>query len=188
MFRFKNKRDWYHTNVLYVAQLTLIFLVTVVAIILMQSLFVLNFENNWSDFARNYYVYHNTFLGNYRPLTYSIFTFLLLGLLLFLLGLIFSIITIWTNKPLVSLLIVMLLNIINIAVTIGKLETLSPFLFTNHLDLMNYMYMVESDQNKFPIGITIYWFVLIAIVYLFGYFFTNKVDFDVEKGEKKFAN
>lgn len=184
-FRFKNKQQWYHMNLICIAQLTTGFLLTVVAILLIQSVFVLGFKNKWSDFALNYYTYHSTFLMNFSPIVYSIATLILVGLFLFLLGLLFYLIFIWTGNPMLSLLFIILLDIVNVAITLGKLETLTPFFFTDHVSIMQYIYKFDLNQSSFPYSIFIYWIILIFIIYSLGSFLINRVDFDVEKGEKK---
>ncbi|GAB2562154.1 hypothetical protein [Gracilibacillus alcaliphilus] len=184
-FRFQNKKQWYHMNLVCIAQLTIGFLLIVVAIMLVQSLFVFSFKNKWSDFALNYYTYHSDFLMNFSPFAYSIATFILVGLHLFLFGLIFYFIFIWTRNPMISLLFVILLNVMNIAITLGKLDSLAPFFFTDHVNIMQYIYKFDLNQYSFPYSIFIYWLILILIIYSISRFLLDRVDFDVEKGEKK---
>ncbi|BAB03896.1 BH0177 [Halalkalibacterium halodurans C-125] len=187
-FRCKDKRQWYNLNVSCIAIVTTGYSVLIAFIMLMQSLFVFRFENKWSTFAVDYYTYHATFLMNYSPLVYSIATLLLLWLLLFLLGLLFYVIFIWTKSPLVSLLFVFLLNIMNAAVTLGKIDTLTPVFFTDRVSIIQYVYKFDLNQDSFPYSIFVYWIMLIAVIYLIGWLVIQRVDFESEKGEKHHAS
>lgn len=183
-FRFKNKQQWYHANLVSIAQLTIGFLLTIAIITLMQSLFVLGFKNEWSNFALSYYSYHSIFLKSFSPFFYSLASFFLVGLFLFLLGLLFYLIFIWTRNPMISLLFIISLIVINAAITLGKFDTISLFFFTDHVSIMQYIYKFELDQHNFPYSIFIYWLILISIFYSLGRFLINRVDIDIEKGEK----
>ena len=182
IFRYKNKRNWYRMNVVLIAQLAAIFTITVVGIMLVQSLFVFSFANEWSNYALDFYKYHADFLANYPPMLYTAVTVILLWLFLFFLGLLYYLISLWTRKPILSFMFVFSLNLINIAVTLGGLERLSPFFFTSHIDIMQYMYQFGLNQQSFPYSIFQYWIILITITYFIGLLIVNKLDVHVEKG------
>ena len=183
IFRFTNKRHWYRTNVVRIAQLATVFCFAILAIMLMQSLFILSFKNNWSEFSLEYYEYFTVFLTNYSPLSYTTATVMILWLFLFLLGLIFYILLLWTKNSILSFLFVYLLNLINIAVTLGKVDSLSPFFFTSHLSIMQYIYKSGLSQENFPYSIFLYWFILIIIAFLIGWLIVGKVDLNFKDGD-----
>jgi hypothetical protein len=183
MFRYKSKRNWYRKNALMIAQLAAIFTITVAGIMLIQSLFIFNFANEWSDYALDHNKYYATFLANYPPLLYTVVTVILLWFLLFFLGLLFFLIFLWSRKPILSFMVVFALNLINIAVTLGDLERLSPFFFTNHINIMQYMQQFGLSHQSFPYHIFLYWVLLISITYFIGLFIVNKLDINIEKGD-----
>ncbi|WP_341302690.1 hypothetical protein MHB44_10315 [Lysinibacillus sp. FSL H8-0500] len=183
-FRFKSKRQWYQMNVIFIAQLTAIFSLTVVGIMLLQSAFILSFKNNWSEFALSYYKNHATFLSNYSPMLYSIVTIILLWLILFLLGLIYFLIFLWTKKTMISFMVVFIVNLLNVAITLGKFDGISRYLFTDHVNIIQYIYRFNLSQQHFPYSIVLYWIFLIFSIYLMGLFIVNRVDILLEKESK----
>ncbi|GLC89235.1 hypothetical protein [Lysinibacillus piscis] len=183
-FRFKSKRQWYQMNVIFITQLAATFSLTVVGIMLLQSVFVFSFKNTWSEFALNYYENYAIFLSNYSPILYSIVTIILLWLILFLLGLIYFLIFLWTRKTMISFMAVFILNLLNISITLGKFDGLSRYLFTDHVNILQYIYRFNISQQQFPYSIVLYWILLIFIMYLIGLFTVNRVDILLEKESK----
>lgn len=184
IFRFKCRITYYHKIISYIGLITTTFIFTLSGILLGLSFFSLSFKNQWSQYAIEHFVYHKVFLENFSPLHYVIISMLLLWLLLFLLGITFYIFILLTKNIIFSLVIILLIDILNVAVTIGKFDFLYPYFFTNNVNIMQYIYMTNAKLNNFPYSIFIYWIILIIIIYLFGRLLINKVDLNLKRGKE----
>lgn len=175
-FRYSSRIAWYHMNIVSLAVVTTGFTGAIFSIIVMQSLFILDFHNEWSLFAQGYYTQHTVFMSNISPITYIIMSALLLWLVLFLFGVLFYLIFLWTKKLMLAAMIIILLIVANSLMTLNKLETWTPYFFTDHLSIMQYVYKFETNQQILPIQMMSYWLVGLVIVYIIGRVTVGRVD------------
>lgn len=185
IFRFKCKKEWYNTNVILIAKFVTLFCLYLLVLISLEALFVLNFENQWSKFAVQFYTSHIEFLSAFNPIVIIITSFLLLWCYFFLLSLIYYVIYLIGGKIIVAFFALFALNSINIGVKLSQLESISYYFFYNRVNVFQYLYMTHSKQDSLPVEMFLYWILLIIVIYLLGYFIINKLDIDTMKGIKK---
>ncbi|KOY80532.1 hypothetical protein ADM90_15050 [Lysinibacillus macroides] len=81
-------------------------------------------------------------------------------------------------------MVVFIVNLLNVAITLGKFDGISRYLFTDHVNIIQYIYRFNLSQQHFPYSIVLYWIFLIFSIYLMGLFIVNRVDILLEKESK----
>lgn len=162
--RYGSTTAWVSSEMMLIGLLSVATVLAFVCICFLQSLLTLGFKGGWSEHAKNYYEYFEVFLNLHHPVQYIIVTVICTAFLLFVLGLIFFICFLKLRNIIASLVIVVLCWMFNNLVTIGKIGVLSPWLFTDHVDLFTYMYRHKISQSSFPYQIIIYWLVLTGVL------------------------
>lgn len=183
IIRFESKKSWYIHNIMLIAKFVTVFCLFLVALMFIEALLVLDFNNKWSDYAIHFYSFHNELLITFNPFIIVTTTFLLLWLFLFFTSLLYYLVYLLTNKILISFLFLFALNGINIVVKLSQLDEVSFYFLYNRVDIFQYIYITHSAQSNYPFGIFIYWIILIMIIYLLGYLVINKLDMDITKGK-----
>ncbi|MGE7625466.1 hypothetical protein ACQKMD_21450 [Viridibacillus sp. NPDC096237] len=182
--RFKSKKAWYTHNVVLISKFVTVFCILLIAVMILESLLVLDINNKWSEYAIHFYSFHHELLVNFKPLILIITTVLLLWLFLFFSGLLYYVVFLITGKIFISFLFLFALNSINIVGRLSQLENISYYLFYNRINVFQYIYMTHSDRVDYPFGIFFYWAFLIMIIYIAGYLVINKLDMDITKGKE----
>jgi hypothetical protein len=183
LIRFSTKRKWYHTNLFWMAKSVTYFCLMLVAIMLLQAVSVLEFNNQWSNYSLNHYKHHTELLRNISPIFLSTMSIVLLWLFLFFYGMLFYISYLLSRQLLFSIMIVFLVNILSIGVVLSKVNLISSYLFYKHINIFQYTYGFTPEINTYPFGILLYWILLILLIYIIGFFWIDKKDMYV--GEKK---
>lgn len=177
--RCTNRYSWYKLNLKTIAIITTIFILMIISIPLLLTIFVPDFSNHWSDSTLDSYLYHTVFLQHVSPVVYMICTFSLLWLLLFSLGIAFYLIYLSFRRPYISMLIIFFLNIANIAITTSKIDLLNQFFWTKRVNIFEYIYMTDASQHIIPFQIFLYWILLIVVLYGIGFIIVHRTDLDV---------
>ncbi|MFJ5788488.1 hypothetical protein ACIP9G_00215 [Lysinibacillus sp. NPDC093197] len=182
LIRFSTKRHWYHANLLRVAKLATYFCLMLVAIMVLEAIFVLDFKNQWSNYSVYYYKHHTELLRNSTPIFLTTLSVILLWLFLMSFGLLFYISYVFTGRILLACLVVLLVNMLNIGVFLSKITAISAYLFYDHINIFQYT-STMSEIGEVPYIILQYWIVLILILYFIGFYIINKKDMYI--GERK---
>lgn len=182
LFRFSTKRQWYHANLLRVAKLATYFCLMLVSIMVLEALFVLEFNNQWSNYSVHYYKQHTELLKNSTPIFLTTLSIILLWLFLLCFGLLFYISYVFTGQILLACLVVLVINMLNIGVFLSKTTSISSYLFYDHINIFQYT-SFKSALSEVPFTILLYWVVLILPLYLIGYYMIDKKDMYI--GERK---
>lgn len=184
LLRYRNKYSFYKKNIKSIFLIVTKFVCEIIGIITLISIFLLDSQNEWSLFAKNYFKNFPLFLEDFSPLLYVVHSFILLWLFLLFLSLFYFIILLITKNTAVSLIVTILVIVTNMAVTISHLELLGQFSFTKHLDFVQYVYehQTGSSLSSFPFELYIYWSILLLILYISGYKLIHKLDLDLKKG------
>jgi hypothetical protein len=182
LFRFSTKRHWYHANLLRVAKSATYFCLMLVAIMVLEAVFVLDFENQWSNYSVQYYKHHTELLRNSTPIFLTTLSVILLWLFLMFFGLLFYISYVFTGRILLACLVVLLVNMLNIGVFLSKITAISAYLFYDHINIFQYT-STMSEIGEVPYIILQYWIVLILILYFIGFYIIKKKDMYI--GERK---
>ncbi|MGL6031827.1 MAG: hypothetical protein ACRC0Q_06595 [Kurthia gibsonii] len=182
LLRFRNKSQYYHKLVQAIIVITTKFLLLMIFAVVGLSFSALDFKNEWSIFARRYFMEFPSVLQNYSPIQLVIINFSLLWLFLIFLGLIYLMLIIITKSTVFSILGIVILVIFNMAITISHIDWISKFLFTKHLDFVQYVYLQISKMNVFPFDLYLYWFILLIVFYLVSYKLIHQLDLDLKKG------
>lgn len=179
--RCRNRHDWYKLNLKALANVTTVFIFVIIAIPILLATFVLDFSNHWSDYAIDFYSYHSLFLQYISPMLYLIGTFSLLWLLLFCLGMVYYVIYLAFRRPFISMIIILLLNITNLAITLSRIDWLNQIFWTKRVNIFEYIYMTDANQHVFPFPIFLYWILLIAVFYSIGYLIVHRTNLDINR-------
>ncbi|MFJ7406140.1 MULTISPECIES: hypothetical protein [unclassified Lysinibacillus] len=182
LFRFSTKRHWYHANLLRVAKSATYFCLMLVAIMVLEAIFVLDFKNQWSNYSVQYYKHHTELLRNSTPTFLTTLSVILLWLFLIFFGLLFYISYVFTGRILLACLVVLLVNMLNIGVFLSKITAISAYLFYDHINIFQYT-STMSEIGEVPYIILQYWIVLILILYFIGFYIIKKKDMYI--GERK---
>ncbi|MFJ5766525.1 hypothetical protein ACIP9C_14320 [Lysinibacillus sp. NPDC093210] len=182
LFRFSTKRHWYHANLLRVAKSATYFCLMLVAIMVLEAVFILDFKNQWSNYSVQYYKHHTELLRNSTPIFLTTLSVILLWLFLIFFGLLFYISYVFTGRILLACLVVLLVNMLNIGVFLSKITAISAYLFYDHINIFQYT-STMSEIGEVPYIILQYWIVLILILYFIGFYIINKKDMYI--GERK---
>ncbi|MEK4715881.1 hypothetical protein [Sporosarcina sp. FSL K6-5500] len=183
LIRFGTKRKWYHANLLWMAKTVTYFCLLLVAIMLLQSVFVLDFNNQWSNYSLNYYTYHTELLTKISPIFLTTMSVILLWLFLFFHGIFFYISYLLSGRLLFSIMIVFVFNILSIGVVLSHINQISTYLFYKHINIFQYTYDFSPVVGDYPFEIILYWVGLIFLFYVIGFFLIDKKDMYV--GERK---
>ncbi|UED82374.1 hypothetical protein FH508_0010880 [Lysinibacillus sp. CD3-6] len=183
LIRFYTKRQWYHANLLRVVKSATYFCLMLVAIMVLEAVFVLDFKNQWSNYSVHYYKHHTELLSNSTPIFLTTMSVVLLWLFLCFFGMLFYISYLFTGRILLACLVVLLVNMLNIGVFLSKITPISSYLFYDHINVFQYTTSSISDITDYPYTILLYWIVLIFILYLIGYCCINHKDMYI--GERK---
>lgn len=178
-FRFRSKQHWYHKNIASIALLVTSFIFLWLGILFFLSVFVVDFIPVWSDsFLKQNYVSADLLL-EISPIAYTLTNLILLWLILFLFGLIFYTLLILSKSKYISICGVLLIELINIVITLGKINILLGYSFTTYMNPLSYMINKQTNQMyAFPFEIFLYWILWIICIYAVGRFMVAKVDFD----------
>ena len=178
LFRFQSKQRWYHKNIVSIALLVTSFIFLWLGILLFLSLFVVDFIPVWSDSFLKQHSSSVDMLLAISPISYTVGNIILLWLVLFFIGLLFYIILILSGNIYISILSVLLIELINIVITLGRINPLMDYSFTTYMNPLNYMMNKHIDQIYiFPFGIFVYWLFWIISIYGLGKFIITKVDY-----------
>lgn len=183
LIRFNTKRQWYHVILLQIAKSVTYFCLMLVAIMIFEAAFVLDFTNQWSNYSVQHYKHHTELLKNNTPLVLTAMSVILLWLFLFFFGMLFYISYLFTGRILLACLAVLLVNLVNIGVSLSKITLMTSYLFYDNINIFQYTYNVISEISELPSTILLYWIVLIMIFYLIGFYCINKKDMYI--GERK---
>jgi len=183
LIRFGTKRKWYHANILWIAKSVTYFCLLLVAIMLLQAVFVLDFNNQWSNYSLNYYTHHTELLTNISPFYLTTMSLILLWSFLFFYGLFFYISYLLSGRLLYSIMIVFIVNILSIGVVLSRVKQMSTYLFYKHINIFQYTYDNSLVVGEYPFEIILYWIGLIFLLYLIGLSLINKIDMYVGEGK-----
>ena len=182
LFRFSTKRQWYHANFLRVAKLASYYCLMIVAIMILEAVFVLDFKNQWSNYSVHYYKHHTELLRNSTPIFLTTLSVILLWLYLLFFGMLFYISYVFTGRILSACLVVLFVNMLNIGVFLSKITPISSYLFYDHINIFQYT-SSKSAISAVPYTILLYWIVLMLLLYFIGYYMIDKKDMYI--GERK---
>lgn len=183
LFRYKSKQSWFRNNVIMIGQIATALTLAIFIILTSLSIFVLDKTNRWSTYTINLYQNIPIDLFEGKPLIYAIGTVILIWFLLIFIGICFLLIFTLTKKTMIAFLSIILLDLVNVVITIMKLDSLSKFIFTFHVDALSFQGLHKLEAGVFPFQIFIYWFIIIACVFLLGLYLINRRDLWIEKGE-----
>ena len=183
LIRFNTKRQWYHAILLRVAKSVTYFCLLLVTIMIFEAVFVLDFNNQWSNYSVQYYKHHTELLRNSTPIALTAMSVILLWLFLFFFGMLFYISYLFTGRILLACLAVLLVNILNIGVFLSKVTPISSYLLYDHVNIFQYTSHAVSELSEYPYTILLYWIVFITIFYFIGFCCINKKDMYI--GERK---
>ncbi|MGL5243906.1 MAG: hypothetical protein ACRC7R_01840, partial [Sarcina sp.] len=190
--KFKNKIDFYNTQVLtiLISALLLILFIDIISII--ECLGHITFKNIYSEYfsytmlGKLNVVFEksilNAVISKITPLEYTLYINLFVFLNLSFLGLLFLLINIFFKKRELSLLVVLSINYLSWA--LDSVNFIEKFTFTKNV------YFVQStidtlDNYKFLANRVLYWFILIILTYFIGRYFILKKDFSFKSvGER----
>ena len=184
LLRFKSRLDYFKHILTQLLFATTTFLFIVIVTICSPSLLTLSFKNEWSVYATKYYALHEPFLTQHSPFLYVAITLLLLWIFLFILGLLFFAVLLLTKNTIIALIFVLLVDILNVGVSIAHIEALYPFVFINYLDMFQFIYAYDLSRTAIPLQIFIYWLILFTLFYTICRFVVKRVDFN----EKSVSN
>lgn len=184
LLRYENKYSFYKKNIKSIFLIVTKFVCGILGILIILSIFSLDFQNEWSLFAKDYFKNFSLFLENFSPLLYAIHSFILLWLFLLLVSLFYFILLLITKNTAASLIVTIVLIVANMAVTISRLKLIGQVSFTKYLDVVQYAY--EHQETPFllvfPFELYIYWIILLIILYILGYKLIHKLDLDLKEG------
>lgn len=183
VFRYRNKRHWYWSNVFLIGQIATSFTLVILFIMICQSIFVLDMTNQWSSYTLTLYNDSLNNLHESNPLVYAISTVVLSWFLLFFIGICFLLIFMMTKKAMLAFLAIIFLDLTNVIITLSKIKFLSDYFFTAHLDVFSFLTLHNLEASRFPFQLFIYWLLLILCAVFLGYFLINKRDLWIEKGD-----
>lgn len=186
LLRFKSRRQWYNFNVLLLLISSIGFTLFIVIQCILESIFTLGFKNTWSEYSvfliSKYSLisqYDNRILtyieGSISPLSFVLINIFFFICFLFVLAMIYFILSLYLRKKSRAFISVFIINCINIfGYSSEKIIIRRLSWFYNLIILSNY-------EGKLDMSIIYYrfyyWSSLIIIIYLIGYLVNSKIDF-----------
>ena len=127
-FRFKTKYSWYVYYLKFILKISCFFLFLILVIMVFQSIYMFSlsdFANTWSLYSENYYAYFKASLRKISPLFYISFSFLLMFLQLWVLGLMFLNFFILLKNSIFSFIFTYAVYLLNLIVIVNKMKIIT---------------------------------------------------------------
>ncbi|GAB6169501.1 hypothetical protein JCM1393_19610 [Clostridium carnis] len=182
MCRFKSLKDWYNDTILIILIISIIFVGFIFIVCTLESSITLDFSNKWSEYFISLknndvmLIYNKKnvefLIDNVKPMKYILINLIYIVLYFFTFGNILFNTTIIFKKKWMSLTSVLIINIVDIAISRSEL-TIKKFGFLGNVLTMNkdFTYM-SALYTPF-----IYWIILNVSIYIIGRLIINRIDF-----------
>ncbi|XZH62472.1 hypothetical protein ACSW8Q_16030 (plasmid) [Clostridium perfringens] len=176
--KFASRQEMYIANILTALIFSIIFLIAINIISILMGSFM-SFDNSWSeyffdissnkinlDFADDTV---KLVTKSLTPISYVFITNIFVMLYLVFISILFIVFNLIFKKRVLSFILIIILNDINMAIDNSKL------LFTNNIYILNSK-AIEVTNGTYIISRLCYWIILILLVSFIGFVLTNKKD------------
>ncbi|GKX68177.1 hypothetical protein [Inconstantimicrobium mannanitabidum] len=177
--RFKTSREIYIANILSGFVFAIGTVIFAVIVCLLTGSFM-SFHNNWSQYSsyimnskvnQSYYSeVINNIKANLTPVEYVSILVLFTTLYLFVISMVFNICNLIFKKRVISFIIVIILNMLNMVIKSGGMADIS---FVSNIYILNAK-LSEVTNGIYIISRCMYWIILIFLLYICGLILTKK--------------